>query len=178
MRSFMRALPLTYNQKKCYDSRANLRWFHKTKRLTYYMFVLVVREDGSKKEQCARLIRKFVFMRKLAFLSFPIRYWKALKMVIKIRLLWDEKKTDRVWEIQILRWNWTRITAADKAQNAQAIKLRIKIFAVLFSFHFSMHGMCRNCDGVKRKACIDLTINGFCFCAKVHICHFCSHVTT
>lgn len=80
-------------KKKCYDSRANLRLFYKTEGLTYYyMFVLLVREDGSKKEQCARLIRKFIFMRKLAFLSFPIRYWKALKMVIKMRLLWDQKK--------------------------------------------------------------------------------------
>lgn len=62
------------SKKKCYDSRANLRLFYKTEGLTYYMFVLLVREDGSKKEQCARLIRKFIFMRKLAFLSFPIRY--------------------------------------------------------------------------------------------------------
>lgn len=125
-------------KKKCYDCRANLRLFYKTEGLTYYMFVLLVREDGSKKEQCARLIRKFIFMRKLAFLSFPIRYWKALKMVIKMRLLWDQKK-GRQSVRDPNRRSWTRIAAADKAQNAQAIKFRIKIFAIFFSFFHSWH---------------------------------------
>lgn len=129
------------------------------------MFVLLVREDGSKKEQCARLIRKFIFMRKLAFLSFPIRYWKALKMVIKMRLLWDEKKR------QTERSKYKKLnthSSSRQSTKCTSHKIANQKFS-LFSFHCPIHGMCKNCDGVKRKTCIDLTINGFCFCAKVHM---------